>query len=109
MSERTIAEFLSLVGGYATYAYFCNPVGKYRPEVAGLAEVSDHELGIALSSGLSQSIIDPWDDASISVAQSRHIAAYTPPGFTCSAHEESRLRPLYLHALYTKATSGPHQ
>lgn len=102
MRQNIIMNYLNLITNRATYAYFCNPVGKYRPEVAGLSIVSERELAIALSSGLSLEIIDPWNDASIKSVHAAHIARYAPDTFKCLASEESRLRPFYLHTLYEK-------
>jgi putative sugar O-methyltransferase len=87
-------------------AFYCsNPVGKYLPQVAGIDSINPD--GGAMLLGRSRSLVDPWDETSLSAARLGHENAYCPAGFVVAESSPSRLRAFYQHVLYQR--SGTQQ
>jgi hypothetical protein len=105
MSPESIDGYFVEIIDHARLVFLSNPVGKYRPEVAGIVDVDPKVLAEVAKLGRCRGLLDPWDARDLAAVRRDYIDAYKPMGFEVVATEPSRLRPFYQHTLYRSPRS----
>jgi putative sugar O-methyltransferase len=100
MTGEVIDAYFNGIFAVSRWCYFSTPVGKYRPESAGLPPVDPVRLAEIMALGRCRTIIDPWNETSMVQAREDCLEQYRPRNSVVVAANPSRLRPHYLHALY---------
>jgi len=103
MLPETIDFYYASLVSKADLVFLSNPIGKYRPETAGIDDVDEEFLAQIVKLGRCHAVIDPWSSKDLSDARDAYLAAYLPEGFQISATSSSRLRPFYQHVVYRSA------
>lgn len=106
METETVRYYLDYIARNCTYFYVKNPVGKYFDP--SLSTTQDkHEVELALSTGLMQTVIDIHNYSAIVWQVPRFVDSYRPGhDWHCLAHAWARPWSYYWQAIYRRPKSG---
>lgn len=108
MTPATIDFYMTSVIGASRFFFSKNAIGKYQPEVVGLARTPGLELSDVFDLGRSREVIDIFCNRDVDVARRRHAVEYLPsPEFAVAAQEPLGIFPYYQNVLYERASKTP--
>lgn len=106
MTREVISDYFEGVVSRSRFAYFCNPMGKYLPNVAGVEGLNPQAFEETRELGRHLAIVDPWNDEDLRRQVRPFSEAYMPSNFFLLDSNSSFLRPYYLHALCANRTKA---
>jgi putative sugar O-methyltransferase len=94
MTDTTINYYFSNYFNKSKYFFTSNPIAKYKPEHAGLENVSEEVLNMVTSLGRSREIVDIWNMKELDHVRSIHVKNYSTVD---SKVVRSKPNPLFPH------------
>lgn len=103
MPQETIMYYFDRLINTSRFFYTKNAIGKYKPELVGLYDVSSNQLQDVFSLGLSTDVIDIFNANDLQKTRIKHVEQYRPTdSHIVISQEPLGIFPYYHNVLYGK-------